>query len=53
MEAVDTLLGYPIPFPKGDLYIAFTAVICFLPAVVVIHFIVSSIIGLFKKQKSA
>jgi hypothetical protein len=53
MEAVDTLFGYPVPFPTHDLYIAFIAVVCFLPALVVIHFIVAKFLSLFKKEKSA
>jgi len=53
MEVVDTLFGYPVPFPKQDFYIAFIAVVCFLPTLVVIHFIVAGFLSLFKKKKSA
>ncbi len=52
MEGGDTLLGYPIPFPKTDLFIAIGAVVCFLPAVVIIHTIIAKIARIFKKEKS-
>ena len=53
MEEVDTLFGYPIPFPKQDLIIAFSAVVLFLPAVVLIHAVVTRIASLFSKAKSS
>lgn len=53
MEAVDELFGYPIPFPKQDLFIALIAVVSFLPALVIIHAIVTRIASLFTKKKSA
>ena len=55
MEAVDTLFGYPVPFPRQDFYVAFIAVASFLPALVLLHAIVARILSLlgFNKQKSA
>ena len=53
MEHVDTLFGYPVPFPKHDLFIAFAAVVSFLPIVVLLHFIIAKIASLFNKEKTA
>lgn len=50
MEGPYTLLGYTVPFPTKDLYIAVTAVALFLPVTVCLHWIVSSILGIFKRD---
>jgi hypothetical protein len=48
-EAVEThdLLGYNVPFPKEDLVVALVAVASFLPAVIVVHFLVTRAARLF------
>lgn len=45
-EPVDELFGYPLPFPREDLYIALAAVAGFIPAVVLINAVVNGIITL-------
>ncbi|EFN58567.1 hypothetical protein CHLNCDRAFT_140708 [Chlorella variabilis] len=54
-EPVDELFGYPLPFPREDLYIALAAVAGFIPAVVLINAVVNGIITLvsFGKKSSA
>jgi hypothetical protein len=47
----DNLFGYPIPFPKSELFIAIGTVAAFLPAIVILHFVFSRILGLFSKRK--
>ena len=51
MNAVDTLLGYPIPFPKQDLYVALIAVCSFLPLVVIVHNLIVKTGSLVTKAK--
>ena len=52
MVEENTLFGYPIPFPRSDLFIAFTAVALFLPVVVIVHHsVVKTVGGLFGKSK--
>jgi hypothetical protein len=55
-EAADTLFGYPLPFPRQDLYVALIAVSSFIPAVVIINAVVNALITIvslpFKKQKA-
>lgn len=43
---MDELFGYPLPFPREDLYIALAAVAGFIPAVVLINAVVNGIITL-------
>lgn len=47
----DTLLGFPIPFPRFDLYVALALVILYIPTVVVLNWLVHRIIDLFKGKK--
>ena len=44
--AEHTLLGYELPFPREDLYVAIIAVASFLPAVVVLNFVVTRALAL-------
>lgn len=50
MEGPYTLLGYTVPFPTKDIYIAVAAVALFLPATVCAHRLVSAILGLLNKN---
>ncbi len=52
MEGPYTLLGYTVPFPTKDLYIAVAAVALFLPATVCAHRLVSAILGLFLNKNA-
>ncbi len=46
----DSILGFRIPFPKQDVYIALIAVASFLPIIVIVTRIVTTIVGLFRKK---
>jgi hypothetical protein len=46
-----SLFGYDIPFPTKDLYIAVIAVAGFLPATVLVHFLVSRALALLKPKR--
>lgn len=48
-----TLFGYPLPFPKEDLYVALIAVASFIPAVVLINAVVNGLLNLLPKKKTA
>ena len=52
MAGVDTLFGKPIPFPKSDLYTALITVVAFLPALVIINFVVTKVVALFSRKPS-
>jgi hypothetical protein len=45
---MDTLLGYPVPFPTKDLYIAVAAVALFLPVTVLAHTIVVKVLSVVR-----
>lgn len=49
----DTLLGYPIPFPKSDLIVALIAVASFIPAIIIGTRIVQGVLGLFRGKAKA
>lgn len=52
--AEDTLFGFPIPFPKYDLFVAATAVALYIPTVITVNYIVNRVMDLFSsKQKRA
>lgn len=48
-----TFLGYEIPMPAEDLYVALTAVTCFLPAVYLTHWTIVYLARLLPKSKRA
>lgn len=50
--AVDTLFGKPLPFPKSDLYVALITVVAFLPALVVVTYVVTKVAALFSRKPS-
>ena len=50
MEGPYTLFGYTVPFPTKDLYISVAAVALFLPVTVFLHWTVSSILGLLRRD---
>jgi hypothetical protein len=55
MPGKDTIYGYEIPMPKGDLFIAITTVALFLPTLIVVHNLVAFIgrtLGLFPPAKT-
>lgn len=53
MAGNGVLFGYELPFPIADLYTALAAVVLFLPAVVVINFIVTLPFRLFSRGAPA
>ena len=48
-----TLFGYPLPFPREDLFIALCAVLLFIPAVVVLNALAHGVLNLFSSSKKA
>jgi hypothetical protein len=44
------LFGYQLPFPRQDLVVALSAVLLFLPVVVVINYIAEGFFGMFKRS---
>lgn len=46
----DAILGFPIPFPKEDLFTALIAVASFIPIIIITTRIVTTILGLFNRK---
>ena len=53
MEEKYSLLGYPLPFPPQDLYVALLAVAGFLPALAILNALVHGLINLVTPAKKA
>lgn len=47
----DTLLGFSIPFPRSDLYVALALVVCYIPAVIVLNWVAHRVIDLVRGKK--
>ncbi len=48
---MDTILGYEIPLPAGDVYISILTVMSFIPAVFIVHRLTAFMISMLPKRR--